>query len=135
MNRLRPVLSLMLAVLVLCASTSFIVGVHHCGGHIASVAMFTEAEPCPMEQQAPPCHKPTKSSCCSDERIVHESEDFKPASTTLHVAITPLIAELASPVVVALLIPEVPTAQLLPDASPPPLPSPDYQVVLSQFLI
>jgi hypothetical protein len=135
MKRLRPILSLMLAVLVMISGTSFIVGVHTCGGQVASVALFTKATPCPMEQKTPPppCHKPSKS-CCSDERIVHQKEDFKFAASNIHIAPAPLIAELASPVIISTLIPEI-TAYQSPvvDSSPPPLP--DIQIAQSKFQI
>lgn len=124
-----------LALLVLVSGTSFMVGVHHCNGHIASVALFSKADPCPMEQQLPPCHKAMKKSCCSDERIVHESEDFKPSAVPIHVATAPLIAELASPVVIATLIPDAQTIQLRPADFSPPLPSPDINIGLSKFQI
>jgi len=87
-----------------------------------------------MEQQLPPCHKAMKS-CCSDEQIVHESEDFKPTVAHIHVAPAPVIAELASPVVIACLIPNAPTIRLRPADFSPPLPSPDINIGLSEFQI
>jgi len=134
-KRFRPIFSVLLAVLVLVSGTSFMVGVHHCNGHIASVALFSNADPCPMEQQLPPCHKAAKKSCCSDERIVHQSEDFKPAVAHIHVAPAPLIAELASPVVIATLIPDAPTISVRAIDFSPPLFSPDIIIGLSKFQI
>jgi hypothetical protein len=125
----------LLALLVLVSGTSFMVGVHHCDGHIAGVALFSQADPCPMEQQLPPCHKAVKNTCCSDERIVHESDDLKPAVAHIHVAPAPLVAELASPVVIATLIPDAPTIQLRPANFSPPLTSPDINIGLSKFQI
>ena len=136
MKRLRPIFSVMLALLVLISSTSFIVGVHRCGGEVASVALLTKATPCAMEQKAPPprCHQP-KKSCCTDERIVHEKEDFKLATSHIHIVPAPLIAALASPVVISLLIPEstTPDAPVI-DSSPPYL-LPDIQIVQSKLQI
>ena len=135
MKRLRPVLSVMLSLLVLVSGTSFIVGVHHCNGHVASVALFTKATPCPMEQKAPPpCHQ-SKKSCCSDERIVHDSDDLKPTTSAIHVLATPLVAELASPIVIATLIPSSWVLQVPPIDSSPPLPLPDIQIAQSKFQI
>jgi hypothetical protein len=135
MKRLRPILSLMLAVLVMISGTSFMVGVHTCGGQVASVALFTKATPCPMEQKTPPppCHKATKS-CCSDERIVHQKEDFKLATAHIHIAPAHFIAELASPVIISILIPET-TAYQSPvaESSPPPLP--DIQIAQGKLQI
>ncbi|MEJ1241713.1 hypothetical protein WBG78_26450 [Chryseolinea sp. T2] len=134
MKRLRPIVTLMLAVLVLISGTSFIVGVHRCGGHVASVALFSKAEPCGMEMQMPPCHKPVKP-CCSDESVVHDGDDFKPASVNIHVAPSPLIAELASPVVISILVPELPAIQFPHIDSSPPTAAPDINLVMGKFQI
>jgi hypothetical protein len=134
-KRFRPILSVLLALLVLVSGTSFMVGVHHCNGHVASVALFSKADPCPMETQLPPCHKAVKNTCCSDERIVHESDDLKPTVAHIHVASAPLIAELVSPVVIATLVPVAPTIQLRPADFSPPLALPDLNIGLSKFQI
>lgn len=134
MNRLRPILSLMLALLVLISGTSFMVGVHHCNGDVADVALFTKADPCPMEQKLPPCHKPVKP-CCTDDNIVHAGQDLKQSTAHVHVAATPLIAELASPVVLAVLIPDVVTISSTPVDFSPPLLSDDIQVAIRKFQI
>lgn len=133
MKRLRPIFSVLLALLVLISGTSFMVGVHHCGGHVASVALFTKAEPCPMETRVPPCHKPMKS-CCSDESIVHDSEDFKPAAGSIQLAPAAIVAAFASPVVIATLIPETITIDHPAIDTSPPSP-PDINVVTGKFQI
>jgi hypothetical protein len=136
MKRLRPVLSIMLSLLVLISGTSFIVGVHHCNGRVASVALFTLATPCAMEQKTPPppCHQ-GKKSCCSDERIVHNSDDLKPATSAIHVLPAPLVAELASPIVIATLMPSQRVLEEPLIAASPPLPLPDIQIAQSKFQI
>ena len=134
MKRLRPIVTLMLAVLVLISGTSFIVGVHRCNGHVASVALFAKAEPCGMEKQMPPCHKPVKP-CCSDESVVHDSDDFKPATLHIHVASSPLIADLASPVIISILVPGSIAIQYRRiDSSPPPATA-DINLVMGKFQI
>lgn len=76
MKALRSILSLFFAGLVLISSTSFLVGIHHCGGQVRSIALFDKAEPCEMERQVPPCHRIATGSCCQDVTVVHENEDF-----------------------------------------------------------
>lgn len=134
MKFLRTVLTVALALLVLLSGTSFMIGVHHCGDRIESVALFSRANPCPMEQQLPPCHKAAKS-CCSDERIVHESQDIKPAATHVLVAPAPLIAELVSPVVIASLIPDATTVRIFPRDFSPPSATADIIVATGEFRI
>lgn len=81
MSYLRRILSLVFACLVLVSSTNFMVGMHHCGGHLKHVALFDKAEACEMEQQVPPCHRNAATSCCDDVTIVHDDEDFSGASS------------------------------------------------------
>lgn len=62
--------------LVLMSGTSFKVGIHRCGGRVQHVALFTEAETCPMERQSPACHLALKATCCEDLKMVHNQSDF-----------------------------------------------------------
>jgi len=69
----------MLALLVLVSSSSFMVNMHFCGGHVQSVSLIEEAASCPMEAQLPPCHKKMtikKSGCCEDKHVAFEGKDF-----------------------------------------------------------
>lgn len=79
MKSLSPILSVMLALLVLVSSSSFTVNMHFCGGQVQSVSLIEEAAPCPMEVQLPPCHKKMavkKSGCCEDKHVAYEGKDF-----------------------------------------------------------
>jgi hypothetical protein len=79
MKLLRSIVSTLLALLVLVSSSSFMVNMHFCGGHVQSVSLIEEATPCPMELQLPPCHKKMavkKSGCCEDKQVVFEGKDF-----------------------------------------------------------
>ena len=69
----------MLALLVLVSSSSFMVNMHFCGGHVQSVSLIEEAAPCPMEVQLPTCHSKMavkKSGCCEDKHVAFEGKDF-----------------------------------------------------------
>ena len=79
MKFLKSIVSSLLALLVLVSSSSFMVNMHFCGGHVQSVSMIEEAAPCPMEVQFPPCHKKMavkKSGCCEDKHVAFEGKDF-----------------------------------------------------------
>lgn len=76
MKSLRTISSLLVALLVLASSTSFVVGVHLCGGQVDNVAFLEKASPCAMEQKLPPCHH-AKSSCCDDTLLVHNAQELK----------------------------------------------------------
>ncbi len=68
----------MLALLVFASSSSFMVNMHYCGGHVQSVSLIEKATPCPMEVQLPPCHKKEtlQSGCCEDKGLAFEGKDF-----------------------------------------------------------
>jgi hypothetical protein len=76
---MKPIVSSLLALMVLISSSSFMVNMHFCGGHMQSVSLIADADPCPMEVQLPPCHKKMavkKSGCCEDKHVVFEGKDF-----------------------------------------------------------
>jgi hypothetical protein len=79
MKFLKPIVSSLLALLVLVSSSSFMVNMHFCGGHVQSVSFIEDAAACPMEVQLPPCHKKMavkKSGCCEDKHVAFEGKDF-----------------------------------------------------------
>lgn len=135
MRVLRTISSLFLAALVLVSSTSFTVGIHFCMGKAKDIALFSEAAQCEMEQLLPPCHRQHQNTCCDDETITHESEDFKPVSSEDH-AITgfPLVT-IQPPVAIRDVVPSdsIVSDYFLNDH--PPLPTPDLVVEHQVFLI
>lgn len=133
---LRKLISGTLAVLVLIASASFTVNLHLCGGQVQSVAFIEKATPCPMEVQTPPCHKELakRSSCCDDEQLVYEGQDFKihePVNlSTVQVA---WVIELP---LISCLIPEYITAEVQHYSRyKPPILQHDIPVLIQSFLI
>ena len=79
MKLIKSIVSSMLALLVLVSSSSFMVNMHFCGGHVQSVSLIEEASSCPTEVQLPPCHKKMaakKSGCCQDKHVAFEGKDF-----------------------------------------------------------
>ena len=135
MNKYRSILSLAAVVLVLVSSSSFMVGIHLCGGDVQNVALFTKADVCEMEKQLPPCHKQEPRSCCDDEVIVHEGENFKVSSTEISIASFPVM-EMAMPdVIISEIIPASPVKKFRHHNYDPPLRAEDLTVSLQVFLI
>lgn len=135
MKVLRTISSLFLAILVVFSSTSFTVGVHFCMGEARDVAFFTDATQCEMEQLLPPCHRKHGNTCCDDETIVHDSEDFKPVSSEDHVTAGFLVVTSRLPMPISEIVPSVTAKPVHSLADNPPLPIPDLIVENQVFLI
>lgn len=135
MKLLRTIFSVMLAALVLMASSSFYVGVHICGGTVNAIALLQEADGC-GHQQLPPCHRKAMEGCCDDEQLIHESQDMK--GEVLSVAL-PLLSStdiLHNTLVLAEI---VPAADVNPSINfsdhPPALTGHDIIISIQSFLI
>lgn len=134
MKLFRSILSLVLALLVLVSSTSFMVGIHVCGGHVQDVALFTKAGSCESKQTLPPCEMHMKPGCCQDESIIHNGEGFKASVVYFHL-IVPTV-EVAEPVVIlSEIIPSSPFSKTEYYNYDPPLRSSDLTIALQVFLI
>jgi len=134
MRLIRSILAVSLALLVLMASTSFIIGLHRCGGRVQNVALFTQAEGCAMERQLPPCHRQMTKSCCEDHEIFHEGQSFKTVQASFELA-TPFISIITSaPVLITKVINSEAPFHAATDYDPP-LQTQDLTVSLQVFLI
>jgi hypothetical protein len=128
MKTIRAISSLVLAMLVLTSSTSFMVGMHLCQGEIQNIALFSKADACEQEQKLPPCHAHQTAPCCEDEAVIHNSDDFN--ATVSGIQITepaPLEIE-QPPVLISEIIPVAPDASAGYFDYDPPLPSDDLTV-------
>lgn len=135
MKIIKAISSVLLAMLVLVSSTSFMVGMHLCRGEVQNIALFKKADACEQEQKLPPCHAHKTAPCCEDEAVIHNANDFKITSAGFHIT-TPTPVDIEQPhIVISLIIPDV------ADESPryfdydPPLPSHDLTVLHRVFLI
>lgn len=134
MNLFRPISSILLAALVLMASSSFYVGVHSCGGTVKAIAFLSQADGC-GHKELPPCHRKAMKGCCEDEQIVHERIDFK---TVDALALESLVA---TPIVhhTIVLAEVVPTADTKPvhyfSDHPPAISGHDIIISIQAFLI
>lgn len=135
MTVLRTISSLFLAILVMVSSTTFTVGIHFCMGEARDVALFSDAAECDMEQLLPPCHRQHGSTCCDDETISHESEDFKPVSSEDQAVVGFTLVTTQLPVSIRDILPSVTTAPDHTLVDHPPLPTPDLVIEHQVFLI
>lgn len=98
------------------------------------VALFSKAKPCAMHQ-IPACHQHETKSCCEDESIVHDGQDFKVSSSEISFSsFSALEIELPG-ILIAEIIPTAPIAQVLYQQYDPPLRSLDLTLSLRVFLI
>lgn len=98
MKYIKTIAVFALALLVLVSSSSFMVGIHFCQGEIKNVSLFSKAPACEKEQNLPACHRHETKSCCDDQTIVHEGQDFKASVTDLALFSAPVL-EIVLPVV------------------------------------
>jgi hypothetical protein len=135
MKLIRSISAIILALLVVFSSSSFIVGIHWCGGHVQDFAIFTKAEVCPMEKNFPPCHKQVKNHCCEDQTVAHEGSGFKASVNTISFEM-PFVAEAnVASVIISQIIPDSPSSVIRYPDYDPPTPTIDVTVDLQVFLI
>ena len=135
MKVIRRISAVLLALLVLVSSTSFMVGFHICMGEVENVALFTKADGCEKEKSLPPCHRHLKAPCCEDETYVHDGDDFK-ASIDHYQVVAPAPIDIEHPMVlISEVIPASHTSRIQYYKYDPPLRSWDLTVEHQVFLI
>ena len=135
MKIIRSISAVLLSVLVVVSSTSFMVGMHICGGEVENIALFGKAESCQKEKALPPCHKHMKLACCQDELVFHEGTDFKGSIEHHHIVI-PAPIDIEQPaILISEVIPASPIARFQSFNYDPPLRSYDLTVAHQVFLI
>jgi len=135
MKVFRSISAVLLAILVLVSSTSFIVGIHFCMGEMQNIALFGKAGGCEKESALPACHKHMKPACCEDEAVYHEGNDFKGSIEQISLA-APLAMDIEQPpVLLAEVIPGSPIARTHYHNYDPPLRTCDLTVEHHVFLI
>jgi hypothetical protein len=135
MKAIRSISAVLLAILVLVSSTSFMVGMHICMGEVQNVALFGKADSCQKEKALPPCHKHMKPACCEDETLVHDGDDFKASTQHIDIA-APAPINIEQPLIlISELIPSAPLARTRYYNYDPPLRSCDLTVEHQVFLI
>lgn len=135
MKAIRSITAVILALLVLVSSTSFMVGMHLCMGEIQKVALFSKADSCEKEQSLPPCHRHTNAPCCEDETVIHDSDDLKASIAHIHLSV-PAPVDIEQPLLlISEVIPSAPLSRVKYFNYDPPLRSCDLTVEHQVFLI
>ena len=122
------------AFLVFLSGSSFIVGLHYCGGKVRDVALFSKAEDCQNEKQLPPCHRHETPPCCQDEEVLHEGQGFQHSTSQIDIS-SLSIAETISPAVLVSEIINADAGHVRYTFYEPPLRTCDLTVSLQVFLI
>jgi hypothetical protein len=135
MKALRSISAVVLALLVLFSSTSFMVGMHLCMGEVQSIGFFSKADGCKEEQSPPPCHRHTTVPCCDEETIIHQADDFKASMGHYHIAVPPSMESEQPRVLISEVIPTAPLSAVKYFNYDPPLLSCDLTVDHQVFLI
>jgi hypothetical protein len=135
MKQIRSILSATFIILVLFSSSSFMVGIHLCGGQPQNVALFTKADACEMEKRMPPCHKPQAKPCCEDETILHQGENFNISITEVSIAPYPTLDIALPEVMISEVIPSSPVSRTHFYNYDPPLRTVDLTISHQVFLI
>ena len=135
MKATRTISAVLLALLVLVSSTSFMVGLHFCMGEVQKVALLGKAGECEKQKSLPPCHKHMKPECCDDETFFHDGDDFKASLKHIHI-VTPEPMDIERPVVlIAEVISNAEISRTQYYNYDPPLRSSDLTVSLQVFII
>lgn len=135
MKIVRKACAMVLLMLVLVSGSSFMVGMHFCGGQLQNLALFDKAPGCEKERQLPPCHRHETPACCQDASVIHDGEEF--SSSKVDISIAPaFIVEVAQPPVILSEVIASTTVSIPRFYNyDPPLRAPDLTVTLQVFLI
>ncbi len=135
MKATRTISIVLLAMLVLTSSTSFMVGMHLCRGEVQSIALFSKADACQEEQKLPPCHAHQTAPCCEDEAVIHNADDFNAIAAGFQISAPTSLEFEQGPVAIAEIIPAACERSRGYFDYDPPLPSPDLTILHRVFLI
>jgi hypothetical protein len=135
MKVIRSISAVLLAILVLVSSTSFMVGMHLCMGHVQSIGLLSKAEGCGMDKVLADCHQTMKTPCCEDKAVVHKAEDFKASAANFQLSV-PVAIDIELPLLlISEIVPSSFASQIKYYNYDPPLRSCDLTVEHQVFLI
>ena len=135
MKAIRSISAIVLALLVLVSTTSFMMGMHSCMGEVQNIAFFSKADGCREELSLPPCHRHTTAPCCDDETIVHQGNHFKGSVATFHFVVPASVEDVEALIPISEVIPAAPLSRVKYYNYDPPLRSCDLTVEHRVFLI
>lgn len=73
----HKIMSMLMALVVLCSTMSFAINMHYCGDKLVETAIFHKIKGCGMEKQIPAkkgCEI-SKKNCCSEKQLVVDGQD------------------------------------------------------------
>lgn len=135
MKAFRTISAVLLALLVLSSSTSFMVGLHFCMGKVQHVSLLGKADSCQKEKALQVCHKHMKPACCQDETFFHKGDDFKATAQHIHIVAPASITCELPLVLISEIIPAAEISRTQSHCYDPPLRSTDLNISLQVFLI
>jgi hypothetical protein len=135
MKAFRTISAVILAILVLFSSTSFMIGMHFCMGEVQNIAFFTKADACEKERSLPPCHRHIKVACCEDKTVVHKGDDFKASLVGFKLSAPATIDIEQALILISEIIPSAPVSRVQYYDYDPPLRSCDRTIEHQVFLI
>lgn len=139
MKSLRLITPYFAMLLVLVASSQFMVGIHICQGDVQGIALFKEAPACEHKAQLPPCHKqesPDNSGdCCDDESIIHESTGFMISVSNFNFEVPFTIVTIEYPILVEIANEQFSSVTSFLTHHPPNGIKPEILLLVQSFLI
>lgn len=121
--------------LVLFASSQFMVGMHFCQGDVQGISLFKEAPACEHNAQLPPCHAKAMEGCCDDEVIIHESAGFMMSNSDINIEIPFTTLTIVYPLLLNLIDEQFTSSIKSIDDHPPNGIKPDILILIQSFLI
>lgn len=130
---MKKTFAVLLSFVILLSSLNFSLSAHYCGQTIVDVALFGEAEACPMaaEMNCDTDEKP----CCANRNIIIEGEDYLASKSFEKQEVEKvelLLAELQFPIELLL---EEQEANFFLDYYTPPLIEQDITLAVQSFLL
>ena len=129
---MKKTFSVLLSLIILLSSLNFSLSAHYCGQTIVDVALFGQAEVCPMAAEM---NNDSEEPCCSDRQIIIEGEDY-PSSKSFEKQevekIDILLSEFQFPL--ELLLEEENTHSFIANYTPP-LIEQDITLAVQSFLL
>jgi hypothetical protein len=135
MKSLRLITPYFAMLLVLFASSQFMVGMHICQGDVQGFALFKEAPACEHKAQLPPCHAKSMEGCCDDEVIIHESAGFMMSALDFNLEVPFQIISIEYPALINLVDEQFASNIKFLDDHPPNGIKPDILLLIQSFLI
>ncbi len=130
---MKKTFSVLLSLIILFSSLNFSLSAHYCCQTLVGVALFGDAEICPMDTEMN--NEVKQAPCCSDRQIIIEGEDYlscKPFDKQEVEKVEILLADLQFPI--ELLVEKEQSISLLEHYTPP-LIERDITVAVQSFLL